>query len=985
MDTARLDVPPPAQATFAELLRQYRLAAGLSQEALAERAGLSVQALSAMENGRRQTPYRHTVALLARAIGLADAQTAALEAAIVRRRVPSSGQAPLPARHKPETKPEHETGGDAVAPMCSAQPSRTNLPVALTSFIGREREQGEVRALLDAARLVTLTGAGGAGKTRLALAVAEAVLGEHPDGIWLVELAALADPTLVVQAVVAALGLREEPHRPLLATLIDYLTEKHLLLVLDNCEHLVSPCAELAAALLQRCPCVQILATSRETLSVPGETTYRVPSLALPDLARLPEPERLAGYEAVQLFVQRAQSRRPGFTLSAQNAPAVAEICVQLDGIPLAIELAAAREGSLPVGAIAARLGERFRLLIGGPRTVLPRQQTLRATLDWSYDLLSEGEQRLLDRLSVFAGGCTLEAAEAVCSGEGIAAREMLDLLGSLVNKSLVLLEEREDNPQGAGRYRLLETVLQYGQERLAAAGGAPAARDRHLAWCLALAEEAEPRLTGPEQGAWLDRLEAEHDNLRAALGWALEGGEAETALEFAAALWRFWYIRGHLGEGRRWLEQALARDGGDGRASSRAKGLGGAGVLAFYQGEYSRAAALSGAALALGRQAGDRAIIALALHGLALVARMGGQKSTARAMYEEALGHLREVGDKWGIAYTLGRLGGILWWQGQLGGAWSLTQESLTLFRAVGERHGQASSLQMLGMLAHARGDLPAARAFYEQSLAVSREIDDRHGIVRALFHLAEHHVGAQDYAVARVYAEQAFAHASADGDRHTMARCLVNLGRLAAGQGLPVEATRLFAAGEALHEALALSLPGQPLDSAGGAPAAEVTLCASGPRTGGKAESDAPAPEQKQATTLFSEHLRYGPDLVTLRRQLGTDFAATWAEGRLVPLQQVVAAFLSAPQPAQRTRPSGALPSAPAHPALPSHPALLTPREKEVLSLVARGLTDAQVAEALVVSTRTINSHLTSIYSKLGVSSRTAAARLALDHGLV
>jgi predicted ATPase len=448
--------------------------------------------------------------------------------------------------------------------------------------------------------------------------------------VWLVELASLADPALVVQAVVAVLGLREEPHRPLLTTLVDHLKELYLLLVLDNCEHLVSACAELAAALLRTCPHLRVLATSREGLGVAGERLYRVPSLAAPPHDHLPTPDELGGYAAVALFVARAQERRPAFTLTVQNARAVAQICARLDGMPLALELAAARVGSLPVEAIAARLVDRFGLLTTGSRTALPRQQTLRATLDWSYDLLSEGEQRLLDRLSVFAGGCTLEAVEAVCSGGGLADWEVVDLLGSLVNKSLVLLEEAAGEAE-QGRYRLLETVRQYGQERLAVTGEATVLRDRHLAWCLALAEQARPHLEGPDQAVWLDVLEREHDNLRAALGWGIrtghevagygldqhdnpraalgwsscEAGDAGLGQRLTGALWPFWYRRGYVSEGRGWLEASLARNEQDSPAA-RALVQTGAGVFAFTQDEYGRAESPHEQALALQRALDD-------------------------------------------------------------------------------------------------------------------------------------------------------------------------------------------------------------------------------------------------------------------------------------------------------------------------------------------------------------------------------------------
>jgi predicted ATPase/transcriptional regulator with XRE-family HTH domain len=507
MDTARPERPQVAREAFGALLRQYRLAAGLSQEELAERAGLSVQAVSYLENGRRQAPYHHTVGLLARALGLAAAEAAALAAAVPRGRL-AAGRTLPPAAGAPEHAGAAvgAAGPQAIyqvvhpdlpadfPPLASPVVHPGNLPLALTSFIGREEEQSEVRALLGAARLVTLTGAGGAGKTRLALAVARELLGDYPQGVWLVELAPLADPALVPQAVAQALGLREEAGQPILGTLLGHLKERHLLLVLDNCEHLVSACAELATALLRACPSVRILATSREGLGVAGERLYRVPSLAAPPLGHLPPPERLGGYAAVALFVARAQERRAGFTLSAQNAPAVAAVCAQLDGLPLAIELAAARVGSLPVEAIAGRLDDRFRLLTGGPRTALPRQQTLQAALDWSYDLLTEPEQRLLHRLVVFAGGWTLEAAEVMGAGDGVESWEVLDLLGGLVNKSLVLLDEDADAPDRVGRYRLLETVRQYGWERLGTSQEAARVRDRHLAYFLALAEEAAPQ-----------------------------------------------------------------------------------------------------------------------------------------------------------------------------------------------------------------------------------------------------------------------------------------------------------------------------------------------------------------------------------------------------------------------------------------------------------------------------------------------------------
>ena len=450
--------------------------------------------------------------------------------------------------------------------------------------MGRERELGEAAALLGAHRLVTLTGPGGTGKTRLALQAAAEVLEAHPDGVWLVELAALADPALVPQAVAAAVGVREEPGRPLPATLTDALRPKRLLLVLDNCEHLLDACARLADALLRACPHVRVLATSREALGLAGETAWRVPSLTVPDVAdtqHAPDVADVARYAAVRLFADRAAAVQPEFVLTDENAAAVAQICARLDGIPLAIELAAARVRVLPPRQLLERLDDRFRILTGGSRTALERHQTLRAAVDWSYDLLTEPERALFARLAVFAGGWTLEAAEQVGAGEGIESPEVLDLLTRLADQSLVVAQEQ---PDGTARYRLLESLRQYGRDKLAARAEAPAVRDRHLAHFLALAERADPGLYGPDAPAWIERLEVEHDNLRAALDWALGPaagqGQAARGLRLAGALEYFWFLRVHRREGLARLQQALAHTD-DAPSAARAQALYSAGALA--------------------------------------------------------------------------------------------------------------------------------------------------------------------------------------------------------------------------------------------------------------------------------------------------------------------------------------------------------------------------------------------------------------------
>jgi predicted ATPase len=440
-------------------------------------------------------------------------------------------------------------------PLRSLDAHRHNLPIQLTSFIGRTREIAEVKRLLSTARLVTLTGAGGAGKTRLALQAVADMVESHPDGVWLAEFAPIADPALVSKTVASALNVPEQPGRDLTETLVDALQPKALLLILDNCEHLLAGCSDLAAALLRKCRQVRILATSREALGVTGETLWRVPSLSMPEnIHRLPRPEELVLYEAVRLFVDRAAATTPGFTITSENASAVALVCQRLDGIPLAIELAAARVKALAVHQIAARLADQFRLLTGGSRTALPRQQTLRGAMDWSHDLLSGTERILLRRLSAFSGGWGLEAAEFVCAGEGVEATVILDLLTSLVDKSLVLAETQHSEV----RFRLLEIVRQYSRDRLEESGEAREARSRHLGWHLRLAEEAAPLLRGPHERIWLERLETEHGNLRSALEWNRRETDTERGLRLAAALRRFWEMHGHFTEGRRWLEDLV-------------------------------------------------------------------------------------------------------------------------------------------------------------------------------------------------------------------------------------------------------------------------------------------------------------------------------------------------------------------------------------------------------------------------------------------
>ncbi len=705
-------------------------------------------------------------------------------------------------------------------PLKSLEVLVTNLPtLQLTSFVGRERQMAEIKNQLAAARLLSLLGPGGTGKTRLALQVGHGLLERFPRGVWLVELGPLADPDLVVQAVATVFNVREAPGRPLLDSLIDYLKPRALLLILDNCEHIIGAAAQLAAALLRACPAVRMLATSREPLGVAGEVGYRVPPLTRPDPAQVRSAQQLEHFEAARLFVERAVISNPGFAVRDRDAPAVARVVHRLDGIPLAIELAAARVKVLSVEQIAARLDDRFRLLTAGARTGLPHHQTLRAAIDWSHDLLTELERALFRRLAVFAGGFSLEAAEAVSAGGGIDVADVLDLLARLVDKSLLVTEEVVSDV----RYRMLETIRHYAREKLAAAGEDGDVLARHLQWHLALAEEAEPHLRGPEQITWLDRLELDHDDLHAALEWTRSSGDVQSGLRLGVALQRFWALRGHFSEGRQWLEGAAAADGVPGLL--RARALYGAGVLASLQGDFAKSEALcaqslalfsdlgdkSGASLTLSvlgaiarnrgdfaraaalfeeglaqvRQADDRWPSAEALRGLGLTARRQGDNQRAKALLEESLGLWRGVGDKWGLAYCLTHLAVLARREGNYARAKLLSEESLVLSKELGNRNQIAETLGTLGALAIEQGDFERAVSVLEESLALSRELGNRQEIAAALGNLAFATYRKGDFDRARVLLEESRALFSELGDKRNIATSLVILGIMAYHQG--------------------------------------------------------------------------------------------------------------------------------------------------------------------------------------------------------
>ena len=597
---------------------------------------------------------------------------------------------------------------------------RHSLPPQLTSFIGREREIAAVRRLLSRTRLLTLTGAGGAGKSRLAFRVAADVLADFADGAWAAELAALADPGLVEQTVASALGVSEQPGRPLRDTLVEALRPRSLLLVLDNCEHLRQACADVATALLHACPAVRILATSRAPLTIPGETLWRVPSLSLPGAGRPPSPDEIRDCEAVRLFMERARGVQPAFALTPDNARGVADVCRQLDGMPLAIELAAARTRVLAVEQIASRLDDRFRLLTGGSPSALPRHQTLQATMDWSYGLMAERERTLLRRASVFAGGWTLEAAEAVCAGDGVEAADVLDILTRLVDNSLVVADVQRTET----RYRLLETVRQYGQARLEDAGAGARVRRRHRDWYLALAEQADASVRGPHEEAWLARVETEHDNLRAAIEWTKtqpDGAEAEARL--AGALEWIWYLLGHWTEARARLEAVI-----DGEArvppAHLLKVLVGTVRLAFRQGDLDRAGALCARGLTLARQLDDKSATAQFLLWSGIIAATLNRLAEAVAPVEEALAVCRAIGDRWWGLEALAMLGTVATMRGDYARAGGCLTECLTLSRETGNTNNMSYALRGLGVLAVRQGDASTALERYTECLELCRRV---------------------------------------------------------------------------------------------------------------------------------------------------------------------------------------------------------------------------------------------------------------------
>ena len=902
----------------------------------------------------------------------------------------------------------HGVAGEAQA----AHPQQTpplqhNLPIQLTPLVGREQEVKNLSTLLQRPdiRLLTLTGTGGIGKTRLSLRIATEVLSIFTHGVYFVPLASISDPALVIPTIARLPGLDQKhgfqagEHMHYLKTILD---DKHLLLVLDNFEQIV-PAAPDLSELLIACPNLKMLVTSRAVLHIGGEHEFPVPPLAFPASPELPALADLSQYSAVTLFLQRARAVSPGFDLTETNAQTIVDICNHLDGLPLAIELAAARIKLLPTRALLQRLEHPLDVLTGGVQDAPARQQTLRNTIAWSYNLLDEAEQRLFRLLSVFAGGCTLEAIETISHNQD--DMDLLDLVASLIDKSLLRqIELDTDEP----RFIMLETIREYARECLRASAEEEPVHNAHALYYLALAERAETGLAGPQQTIWLERLERELDNLRSALGWSIEQSEArdhadpsdvyhiEIALRLAGALRRFWQMHGHLKEGQTYLQRVLAASQGlTVSPKARAQALIAAATLAAVQSDYDRVQTWASQSLSLFRELNDQHGIALSLYLLGVVPLMKGDTAAARMLTEEALILFRQMGDKERIAWSLSTLGTMDSQEGKHQTAHTRFEESLAVHRELGDRRGTAASLLLLAQdLYVSGGDQHTVLSLTEEGLALYKQLGDKDGIARSYQLSGQLALSQGDTVAARTLLEESIKLYKETGHRLGLAESIARLARVAAAEKQYDTVDVLYKeslaiASELKHtwliahclEGLAASAVASPRATTMPAPAGSGSAQGKGQfvraaQLLGTAEYlrqtiNVPIPP---IDTPAHQHL-----VVTIRRELGENiFAVAWARGRTMTPEQVINVHAEAPI----ITPSLVVPSQ--SPASPTYPAGLTAREVEVLRLVARGLTNTEIARELALSEKTIAHHLTHIFNKTSSDNRAAAAAFAIHHGL-